>query len=161
MKLRGTLLCLALLVGGVAYAQTPTGGGATAPASLALDKAPKLKAAYDALKAAAPEIHKSKTGKASFREGVLLLLAADKALQAKKTEAADTLADHAFERAYAAQLEATGKKPPSFKASYASLTKDALLEPYLTSANKDVPLEDELISTVDRWTLVGFSPSSI
>ncbi len=90
-----------------------------------------------------------------------MLLAADKALQAKKTEAADTLADHALERAYAAQLEATGKKPPSFKASYASLTKDALLEPYLTSANKDVPLEDELISTVDRWTLVGFSPSSI
>ena len=59
------------------------------------------------------------------------------------------------------QLEATGKKPPPFKASYASLTKDPLLEPYLTSANKAVPLEDELTSTVDRWTLVGFSPSSI
>jgi hypothetical protein len=82
MKLGGILLCLALLVGGVAHAQAPTGGGATAPASLALDKAPKLKAAYDALKAAAPEVHKSKTGRASFREGVLLLLAADKALTA-------------------------------------------------------------------------------
>jgi hypothetical protein len=95
-------------------------------------------------------------GRAEFREGVVLLAAADAARKLGDKTSANRLATEANTRFDLAVRLAVGGTGTS--AGLTALSKDATVGKFVTPAMKDVVAPDPLVQTPTTWSQKGFEP---